>query len=300
MDEPDAYQNVVNEISELDSGQEQARIVTLSMQDIFAEGIQVKKYSYDEAVNTINNLWQSAPSGMTEEQRYSQKLAGPIRVADITWISKRIEKGRKGGPLAALRADLDAREAKKEAAKKAAEEEKAKRRALKKKQTEKVQAPQIEEFKPEEPTQPEPVKQAAPQQIPQEPAPQQQNVAPQVKQNVFESDIKNAAEEINKTAPKGNWFMDQITSHISWKNEQDLVLLNLSVPEQIDELEKIGLGLENNIFNKEQMRIIVEEVVSLKRKLMRNRVAVGSQTELEALRDQRLNAVLEKLGKSMS
>jgi hypothetical protein len=323
MDEPDNYQEAVNAVSQIDSeGLQPEGVITLSMRDIFAESIQVKKYTYDEAIAAMNSAGQTSPYNPMDEQRFAQKLAGPIRVADIAWISKRVEKSRKGGIAAAIGTDIEdmsdavsgyfgsvrkARQARREAALKVREEKERARQAAKEKEkvarvpptvskVEEKPAPaagkKAEVGKPVRPTE---IPKRAPQ--PEQEKPQQ--VQPQAPRGAqFESEMKGAAEELGEIASKGSWLRDQLVSHISWKNEEDLVLLNLSVPEQIDELEKIGLGLDSNIFNKEQMRVIVEEVVGLKRKLMRNRVALGSQTELEALRDQRLSAVLEKLGRT--
>lgn len=78
------------------------------------------------------------------------------------------------------------------------------------------------------------------------------------------------------------------------KNEK-LVATELSLQDQINELEKISLGLDGSAYNEEQLAIIKVEVGGL----TKNRgkpPANDFQKELYALRDERLAEVAAKLG----
>lgn len=75
---------------------------------------------------------------------------------------------------------------------------------------------------------------------------------------------------------------------------QQLVLVNLSLNDQINELEKISFGLDGNVFTPEQRRILIMEVNGLLKK--KEKPAGDFQKDLAVLRDKRLKEVSYKLG----
>ena len=79
------------------------------------------------------------------------------------------------------------------------------------------------------------------------------------------------------------------------KPASDLVLPNLSLNDQLSELEKINLALEGNLFDNEQLSIVKTEALGLARSLRKSKPSHDYQKELVELRDKRLKGVLGKL-----
>ena len=74
-----------------------------------------------------------------------------------------------------------------------------------------------------------------------------------------------------------------------------LVLVYLSTEDQISELEKISLGLDQNVFNKEQLNTINDEIKGLKEyvdSMVKKGFESGGDSEI---RNQRLDEVIKKL-----
>lgn len=86
-------------------------------------------------------------------------------------------------------------------------------------------------------------------------------------------------------------------------NESDLVLPNLSMADQISELEKILEGLKENVFDDKHIGVVIEELYGLadvtnqeKRRLKKNRISMSQlEQSLWALRDDRLNTAISLL-----
>jgi hypothetical protein len=87
------------------------------------------------------------------------------------------------------------------------------------------------------------------------------------------------------------------------RKESEDVLPKLSVADQISELERIIEGLNEHVFNSEQLEIIKEEVLGLKRAVQKGEQEkeTGDPERFLALcilRDSRLDMVLDLLSKS--
>ena len=86
-------------------------------------------------------------------------------------------------------------------------------------------------------------------------------------------------------------------------NESDLVLPNLSMADQISELEKILEGLKENVFDDKHIGVVIEELYGLadvtnqeKRRLKKNKISMSQlEQSLWALRDDRLNTAISLL-----
>ncbi|MGC8537481.1 MAG: hypothetical protein ACP5MZ_00660 [Candidatus Micrarchaeia archaeon] len=86
-------------------------------------------------------------------------------------------------------------------------------------------------------------------------------------------------------------------------NESDLVLPNLSMADQISELEKILEGLKENVFDDKHIGVVIEELYGLadvtnqeKRRLKKNRISMSQlEQSLWALRDDRLATAISLL-----
>lgn len=103
--------------------------------------------------------------------------------------------------------------------------------------------------------------------------------------------FQDAGKELEKAVAG----VENTISNVSEKNSgEKLILVNLSISDQINELEKISLGLDGNVFTPEQRKIIITEVSGLYR---RKPKPVGDfQKEAAAIRDKRLKEVMDKLG----
>ncbi len=93
------------------------------------------------------------------------------------------------------------------------------------------------------------------------------------------SEIKNISEiKIAKPSAKSN-----------------SVLVTLSIQDQISELEKIIIGLNSGSFNKEQIRIVTQELNALSKALQTQPAQGGIGQELADLRNSRLDAAMRAL-----
>ncbi len=92
---------------------------------------------------------------------------------------------------------------------------------------------------------------------------------------------------------------DDLQKSMAKKEERkygNLVLPNLAIQDQIAELEKISLGLDENVFNPGQLSIIKEELRGLQKKTKREVPQEGTEENLFGLRNQLLGDVLTKMG----
>ena len=114
------------------------------------------------------------------------------------------------------------------------------------------------------------------------------------------AEIADLTKEIN--APRIKGF------DIKKINESDLVLPNLSMADQISELEKILEGLKENVFDDKHIGVVIEELYGLadvtnqeKRRLKKNRISMSQlEQSLWALRDDRLNTAISLLTSARS
>lgn len=79
------------------------------------------------------------------------------------------------------------------------------------------------------------------------------------------------------------------------REKTEHVMRTLSIQDQIAEMEKISLGLEQNVFDQEQLSIIKGELLDLKDSILKKEL-VGVPSELLELRKERLDELLGKLG----
>ncbi len=75
---------------------------------------------------------------------------------------------------------------------------------------------------------------------------------------------------------------------------KDSVLVSLSLQDQISELEKINLGMDENAFDEEKMRIIRQEVFTLYR-ISKHAKSPPEASEFVAMRDKRLTELKQKI-----
>jgi len=91
-------------------------------------------------------------------------------------------------------------------------------------------------------------------------------------------------------------------------NEGDLVLPNLSMADQISELEKILEGLKENVFDGDHIGVVIEELYGLadvtnqeRRRMKKNRISMSQlEQSLWRLRDDRLATAISLLTSTKS
>ncbi|MEM0201020.1 MAG: hypothetical protein QXD23_01295 [Candidatus Micrarchaeaceae archaeon] len=115
--------------------------------------------------------------------------------------------------------------------------------------------------------------------------------------SAIENLIKDAEKELGTTVL--NISKDVITDikdmSIPSVRKNKLVLVYLSTEDQINELEKINLGLDQNVFDKEQLDVIKEEINGLDgyvKSMNKKGLEVSGDSQI---RNERLEEVIKKL-----
>lgn len=108
-----------------------------------------------------------------------------------------------------------------------------------------------------------------------------------------------AAKEIKSmVGGAGREYEEKVRKEAGKVKKGTLVLPTLSVQDQISELEKISMGMDEKVFNTDMKKIIVDEVGGLsgvvKGENLQNMDVF--QRNLVSVRDQRLDEVMGKLG----
>ncbi|MGC8662273.1 MAG: hypothetical protein ACP5RT_00590 [Candidatus Micrarchaeia archaeon] len=109
---------------------------------------------------------------------------------------------------------------------------------------------------------------------------------------------ENAAKEIKSIVGSiGKEFEKSVKRETEKIKGEKLVLPTLSLQDQISELEKISEGIDEKVFNEEQMKIIKEEVRGLNEKLKskKSQPIDEFQKSLLSLRDQKMKEALSKI-----
>jgi hypothetical protein len=94
----------------------------------------------------------------------------------------------------------------------------------------------------------------------------------------------------------GNELEETVTKEVEKKKGEDLVMPSLSVQDQLADLEKIAEGIKERAFDKEQLKIISQEVAALSSEAGTGREGLGEeQLEIVMLRDQKVKEIKGKL-----
>ncbi|MEM0086917.1 MAG: hypothetical protein QW774_00655 [Candidatus Micrarchaeaceae archaeon] len=130
-----------------------------------------------------------------------------------------------------------------------------------------------------------------------QPAIQQQ---PLQVQRAQPTETKEVSEEIKKLVSKASIeFEESVLKEIEKVKVGKLVLPTLSLQDQLSELEKINEGLDENVFNGEQLKIIRQEIFGLAETLRyeKSKSLDAFQASLAAMRAKRLEEAEAKLSK---
>ncbi|MGC8479739.1 MAG: hypothetical protein ACP5M9_03685 [Candidatus Micrarchaeia archaeon] len=113
----------------------------------------------------------------------------------------------------------------------------------------------------------------------------------------LEDILKDAEKELQGTISEigKNVITDIKDMNIGASKKNTLILVNLSTDDQINELEKISIGLDQKVFTEEQIKIIKEETNGLYnyiKTITKKGISIGGDGEI---RNQRLEEVIKKL-----
>ncbi len=154
-------------------------------------------------------------------------------------------------------------------------------------------------YKPEAAQAPQPAQQAHAQPAPQRPQPQPQpQPAPRVPKHELSKDMNGAAERLRSmVGGAGKEFATDVSTKIEEAKEANLVLPKLSLQDQISDLDKMKEGIDEHVFDAEQLHIIEEEVDGMERISTRESKSTlnDEQRELVIMRNQRLKELKGRL-----
>ncbi len=110
-------------------------------------------------------------------------------------------------------------------------------------------------------------------------------------------EISAGKEIANIISDAGREFEKKVSEEALKLKREKLILPTLSIQDQISDLEKMSEGIDENVFNKEQLDIIKLEVEGMNNRLKYEKQPPNDefQKSLIALRNKRLQEVLDKL-----
>ena len=114
--------------------------------------------------------------------------------------------------------------------------------------------------------------------------------------NERKREVAKELEEMIKVEAKPKAAEPKVAQEEPEAHKEVLVLPGLSVQDQIRELEKIEIGLDQGVFESIQLEIIRKEIAGLKAAAEATIPADDFQRNLVQIRDSRLNEVSKKLG----
>ncbi len=134
---------------------------------------------------------------------------------------------------------------------------------------------------------------------PQQPRPQAQaQVQVRVpKREVTRETVSAASRLRSMVGGAGKELAESVSTKMEQAKEAELVMPKLSVQDQLSDLEKIKEGLNENVFNDEQLGIIVDEIKGMSQISAREDTSRMSadQRELVLMRNQRIKEIKGRL-----
>ena len=112
--------------------------------------------------------------------------------------------------------------------------------------------------------------------------------------NILDAYAESAAKELRKAVPQKARQQNDV-AQAQKSTTHGMVMPSLSLADQIAELDRIGLGLDGNVFNSEQLKLIGMELKALKISSMNEDVA-KTDANLVAIRDKKLKEAEGRLG----
>ncbi len=111
----------------------------------------------------------------------------------------------------------------------------------------------------------------------------------------LETEIAKIDKEIKKITASEIKNFSEIKTSLKPGAKGSSILVTLSLQDQISELEKIIIGLNSGSFNKEQIRIVTQELNALNKAVQSQTAQIGIGQELTGLRNSRLEAAMHAL-----
>lgn len=144
---------------------------------------------------------------------------------------------------------------------------------------------------------------AQPQTVTQQPAaqplaPAPASQTPRVPQIQVGKEMESAGKRLrDMMGNAGKEFEQSVSQHVEEEKEKNLAMPKLSLHDQVDDLEKIEEGLNENVFDPEQLRVIGEEVGALDKIAARQDTskAPDDQRELLVVREQKVKEIKARL-----
>ncbi len=111
--------------------------------------------------------------------------------------------------------------------------------------------------------------------------------------DMLEKDAGNAAKELRSLI--SGRARKNAPAEAARQSNDEMVMPSLSLPDQIAELDRIAMGLDSNIFNNEQLKLIRLEVTALMGSSKSEKRDEKIDMGLVSLRDQKLKSVGSRL-----
>jgi chaperonin cofactor prefoldin len=236
---------------------------------------------YREAVNLIK---MAESKSSVNEQEFSidpQELQASVEIRRLAYgeVIRQLgfEKEEKGPEAPA------AEKAKPEEMAQARPKIAAKPFAVQKPQSQPKQAAEAEAAKPQ--IQPQPQAQA----------PAQAGKPLKPRKQLFAQELKSATASLEKIAKVSKEIEEAVSKQKEEKKLKGLVLPTLSLSDQISDLEKIKEGLEERVFNEQQLEIIKLEANGLARLIAEGKQP-NAPTDLAETRNSLLKEVIDMVG----
>ncbi len=117
--------------------------------------------------------------------------------------------------------------------------------------------------------------------------------------HVFEKELGQAASKLESIAKVNKSVERKLQEQKERKQMKGLVLPTLSINDQLSDLEKINEGLDEGVFNEEQLEIIRLEANGLARLIAEGKQA-NAPSDLAELRNRLLKEIIDKVGQNVS
>ncbi len=127
-----------------------------------------------------------------------------------------------------------------------------------------------------------------------QPQVQPQQPAPQVPKRQVSKEMTGAASKLRSmVGGAGKEFAESVTKRVEETQEAGLVMPKLSLQDQVSDLDKIKEGLDEKVFDRDQLKIIAQEIRGISQVAAREDVGRMSsdQRELAEMRNQRIKEI---------
>lgn len=261
MDKELSYDDAIGIVADIEGSAQQGKAITLSVKNAFKERADVKQYDGMEAEEAVERAALLVPFSPSDEAKQDTPAGRGIET--LSGFAKSIFADKNRYMATAEKNISQAQPAS----------------AL----PQQVQAQQTASVVQQQPAAPNP-QPAGMQAVPahsDKPVP-----------SALDRYAESAASELRRIIPSRARKQERKEEQ---KSDQ-MVMPSLSLPDQISELERIEAGLDGNVFNSEQLKLISIEVKALKAS-SKGEKGTTADSSLVAIRDQKLKLIGDELAK---